>query len=92
MVYDQDTHRDRPLLGCQRTPEWWTPHSGVEHNGTTIGVRWRCEQCCIEGKGIFGPARDLTEIASKALHTFVNSRETKSSCVYFTTPVEHYSG
>ena len=90
LVHDQNTHEDEKLPGCEGFPVWWTPHAGVTHNGSTIGIKYRCERCGFDGQGIFGPARDLPEIAQEALKAFINSDAAKASCIYWTTPVDHY--
>lgn len=90
LVYDENTHTDEPLAGCQRIPVWWTPHAGVEHNGTPVGVKFRCDRCGFESQGIFGPARDLPQTAEDALVQFVNSTNAMAKCVYWTTSVEHF--
>ncbi len=83
LVFDQETYSDKPLPGCQRTPVWWVPYSGIEHSGTTVGVRWRCTRCGVEGQGIFGPARDLSDTTVKAEKTFMNDPATRFHCKYF---------
>ncbi len=77
------TPEDMPLPGCQRVPVWWVADGGVAHNGTTVGVKWRCNRCGVEGQGMFGPARDLSDTTAKAEHVFMNDPATRFHCSYF---------
>ncbi|MGA9251758.1 MAG: hypothetical protein WBV71_04855 [Roseobacter sp.] len=81
LAHDQDTHQDQPLRGCQRIPVWWTPHSGVEHSGTTIGVKFHCPKCGVEGQAEFGPAQTLPVIAAEALYLFLGDADVQATCV-----------
>lgn len=91
LAHDQDTHEDKPLPGCQRIPAWWTPHAGVEHSGTTIGVRFNCPKCGVEGAPAFGPAQTLPVISAEALALFFVNKDVQASCVlYHKTRAELY--
>lgn len=87
VIYDENSDGDQPLPGCQRYPVWWVPHTGVQHNGTTVGVKYRCDQCGFEGKGVFGPARAFASTAQAAEKAMINSDEAKKACHYWVTPV-----
>ncbi|WP_282168900.1 hypothetical protein [Ruegeria atlantica] len=87
LVFEKETRADNPLPGCQRVPVWWVPDGGVQHNGTTVGVKWRCARCGVEGKGIFGPERALTGTSVEAERVFMNDPATRARCVYMINPV-----
>jgi len=87
LAHDQDTHEDQPLPGCQKIPVWWTPHTGVQHSGTTIGVKFRCPKCGVEGPPEFGPAQKLPVISAEALYLFLADEDVQKVCVLWHRPI-----
>ncbi|WP_108835413.1 hypothetical protein [Tateyamaria sp. Alg231-49] len=86
LIHNAQTHQDVPLPGCERVPVWWVAKGGVQHNGTTVGVKFRCARCGFEGKGVFGPARDFAVTTSLALQEFVSTDEARDNCLAFVLP------
>lgn len=87
LVHDADTAEDERLIGCQRHPVFWLPTAGLQHGGTMLGIRWACNLCGLEGEGVFGPARKLSETADEALVLFINAPVTLATCRGLNEPI-----
>lgn len=53
----------------------------MEHSGTTIGVKFHCPKCGVEGQAEFGPAQTLPVIAAEALYLFLGDADVQATCV-----------
>jgi hypothetical protein len=61
-------------------PMFWTPNSGSHHGHATLGVRWFCERCGIEGPSEFGPANTLTWMAQRSEVAFYAVAQARGRC------------
>jgi hypothetical protein len=65
---------------CAMAPMFWTPNSGIHHGDATLGVRWFCERCGIEGPPEFGPARNLTWMSQRSEVAFYKVAQAACRC------------